>query len=92
MVQKTIVLVMSLGDKIGVPITVLTIYGRFDKRWRLQLVFLSSLCINLDIIHAQTVLRPYTIIFYSGTLMGGKAILWDTLENCTNTDFCPPKI
>jgi hypothetical protein len=55
---------MSLGDKMKVPITVLTLFGRFDKRWRLQIVSLFSLCINLDIIHAQTVLSPiYNFLF-----------------------------
>ena len=37
--RLTIVSVMSLGNKMGVPITVLTLFGRFDKRWRLHLVF-----------------------------------------------------
>ena len=67
--QKTIVLVMSLGDKTGVQITVLTIFGRFDKRWRLHLVYLFSLCINIDI--KKKCSAPYFFID-SGTLMDEK--------------------
>lgn len=90
--QKTIVLVMSLGDKMGVPITVLTLFGRFDKRWRLQIVFFIFLMYKPWYNTCSNSSQPHTIIFYLGTLMGGKGIFWDTLENCTNTDFCPPKI
>ena len=90
--QTTIVLVMSLGDKMGVPITVLTLFGRFDKRWRLQIVFFIFLKYKHWYNTCSNSVQPHTIIFNSGNLMGGKGIFWDTLENCTNTYFCPPKI
>jgi hypothetical protein len=90
--QKTIAVVLSLGDKMGVPITVLTLFGRFGNRWRLQIVFFIFLMYkpwhNTCLISSQS----HTLIFYLGTLKDGKGIFWDTLENCTNTDFCPPKI
>jgi hypothetical protein len=79
MYQKTIVVVMSLGDKMGVPITVLTLFGRFDKRWRLQIVFFIFLMNKPWYNTCSISSQPHTIISYLWTLQGGEGFLWDTL-------------